>query len=172
MHIHECLPSGSTFHVCATLQAASRACPASAHSSSPSMPTGQAPVLEPHALNSPWLLPLTHTCWYSGLRLVMLRSVWCLFGAPGACSSNDRQRLPSRGYLISRATNPSEWFETSPACSSALPAALPCLRRGDEEGTLLQAQPAPLPWPWGELTARPPLANTHAGKNCWKNKPA
>lgn len=122
MHIHECLPSGSTFHVCATLQAASRACPASAHSSSPSMPTGQAPVLEPHALNSPWLLPLTHTCWYSGLRLVMLRSVWCLFGAPGACSSNDRQRLPSRGYLISRATNPSEWFETSPACSSALPA--------------------------------------------------
>lgn len=76
------------------------------------------------------------------------RCGWSFFGAPGACSSSDRKGLPNPGYLIFRAT--SEQFETSPACSSALPA------MGDKEGTLLQAQPAPVPWPCRELPAHSP----------------
>lgn len=90
MSLHKYLNFGSTFHVCSTLQAASRACSATAHSSSPSTSTRQAPVLNPHALKSSWLLSLSCTVLQIQRVVAGDASVWPFFGAPGSCSSSDR----------------------------------------------------------------------------------
>lgn len=53
MSLHKYLNFGSIFHVCSMLQAASSACPAAAHNSSPSTSTRQASVLNPQGETRP-----------------------------------------------------------------------------------------------------------------------
>lgn len=130
-------------------------CPATAHNSSPSTSTRQAPVLNPHALNSPWLLPLSHTVWQ--IQWVV---AWLVMPQSGPSLGHQVPSqavigLPNPGYLMFRAT--SEQLETSPACSSAVPA---MERQG---GHLLQAQPAPVPWPLSSLQT--PMLEQSIGKN-------
>lgn len=136
MTLHKYLNFGSIFHVCSILQAASRV---SCHC------TQQQPIhinqtgtsFKSTCFKQPLAAPtVTHSLADTvGCGLAGDASVWSFFGAPSAFSGSDRtaqSRVPDvQGHFRE--------LETSPACSSAVPA---MERQG---GHLLQAQPAPVP---------------------------